>query len=83
MATINGREFGMDMYTLLYLKWMTNKYLLYSTWNSARCYVAAWIGGEFCGRKIHVYEWLSRSAVRLKLSQPCQSALLQCKIESF
>ena len=25
------REFGMDMYTLLYLKWITNKELLYST----------------------------------------------------
>ena len=26
------------MYTLLYLKWITNKDLLYSTWNSAQCY---------------------------------------------
>ena len=25
------REFGMDMYTLLYLKWITNRVLLYST----------------------------------------------------
>ena len=30
------REFGMDTYTLLYLKWITNKDLLYSTWNSAK-----------------------------------------------
>ena len=29
------REFGKDMYTLLCLKWVTNKDLLYSTWNSA------------------------------------------------
>ena len=28
------REFGMNMYTLLYLKWLTNKDLLYSTGNS-------------------------------------------------
>ena len=28
-------EFGTDMYTLLYLKWVTNKNLLYSTENSA------------------------------------------------
>ena len=35
------REFGMDMSTLLHLKWITNKDLLYSTWNSAQCYVAA------------------------------------------
>ena len=36
----------MDMYTVLYLKWITNKDLLYSTENSAQCYVAAWTGGE-------------------------------------
>ena len=35
------REFGTDMYALLCLKWITNKDLLYSTWNSARCCVAA------------------------------------------
>ena len=37
----------MDTYTLLYLKGITNKDLLYSTGNSAQCYVAAWMGGEF------------------------------------
>ena len=35
------REFGMDTYTLLCLRWMTNQDLLWSTWNSAQCYVAA------------------------------------------
>ena len=30
------REFRMDIYTLLCLKWVTNKDLLYSTWNSER-----------------------------------------------
>ena len=34
-----GRDFGMDMYTPLYLKWITNKALLYSTGNSAQCFV--------------------------------------------
>ena len=29
------KEFGVDMYPLLYLKWITNKVLLYSTENSA------------------------------------------------
>ena len=43
------REFGMDMCTLLYLKWITNKDLLYSTWNSAQYYMAAWMGGGFGG----------------------------------
>ena len=28
-------EFGIELYTLLYLKWITNKDLLYSTENSA------------------------------------------------
>ena len=37
------REFGMDIYTLLYLKWITNKDLLCSIGNSAQCYVAAWM----------------------------------------
>ena len=41
------RVFGMVMYTLLYLKWVTNKDLLYSTWNSTECYVTAWMEGEF------------------------------------
>ena len=36
----------MDMYTLLYLKRVTNKALLYSTGNSAQSYVAAWMGGD-------------------------------------
>ena len=44
------REFGMDMYTLLYFNWMTNKDLLFSTWNSAQCYVAAWMGEVFGGK---------------------------------
>ena len=43
------RKFGTDMYTLLYLKWITNKDLLYSTWNFAQCYVAVWLGGEVGG----------------------------------
>ena len=32
-------DFGIDMYTLLYLKQITNKDLLYNTWNSAQYYV--------------------------------------------
>ena len=64
-------EFGMDMYTLLCLKWITNKDLLYSTGNSAQCYVAAWMGGEFGGEWIHVYVCLSPFAIHLKLSQHC------------
>jgi len=45
----------MDMDTLLYLTWRTNKDLLDSTGNSARCHVAAWMGGEFSGEWIDIY----------------------------
>ena len=38
-----------NKHTLLYLKWITNKALLYSTRNSAQRYVAAWMGEEFGG----------------------------------
>ena len=40
-----GREFEVDMYTLLYLKWITSKDPLCSTGNSVYCHVAAWMGG--------------------------------------
>ena len=39
----------MDIYTLVYLKWVTNKDLLYSTWNSAQCYwQPGWEGSLGC-----------------------------------
>ena len=59
----------MNMYTLLYLTWITNKDLLFSTGNFAQCIVATWMGEEFGGEEIHVCVWLSPSAVHLKLSQ--------------
>ena len=65
------RDFGKVMYTLLYLKWITNKNLLYGTWNSAHCYVPARMGGELGGEWKHVYVWLSTFTVHLKLSQCC------------
>ena len=48
------------MYILLYLRRITNKDL-YSTGNTAQCYMAGWMRGEFCGRLdtcIHVTEYL-------------------------
>ena len=61
----------MDMYTLLCLKWITSKDLLYSTWNSAQCYMEACMGAEFGGEWIYVCVWPSPFAVHLKLSQHC------------
>ena len=63
-----GREFGINMYTLLYLKWRTSKDLLYSTGNSAQCSLPAWMGGDFGGEWIHVSIWLSPFTVYLKLT---------------
>ena len=47
------------MYTLLYLKWITIKVLLYSTGNSDQCYVAAWMGRVW-GKNgyMYVYGWV-------------------------
>ena len=39
------REFGKVMYTLLYLKWITNKDLLYSTWSSTQVMCQPWWEG--------------------------------------
>ena len=60
----------MDMYTLLYLKWIT-KSLLYSTENSAQWYVADRMGGEYAGEQVRVHVWLSLLVVHLELSQHC------------
>ena len=65
------KDFGKIVYTLLYLKWRTSKELLYSTWSSAQCKVAAWVGEKYGGKCIHVHVWLSSFTVYLKLSQHC------------
>ena len=45
----------MDVDTRRYLTWITSKDLLYSTGDSAQCYLAAWVGRELGGEWIHVY----------------------------
>ena len=40
-------DFWKVIYTLLCLKWITNKDILSSTWNSAQCYMPDWMGTEF------------------------------------
>ena len=57
--------------TLQYLKWITNKDLLHSTWNSDQFYQAAWMGGDPGEEVIHVYVRLSPLAVHQKLPQCC------------
>ena len=57
------------MYTLIPFEWITNKDLLYSIWNSVQCYVAAWMGGECGGERLHVRVWLSQAVC----TRNCQS----------
>ena len=59
-----ARELEIDIYTLLYLKPIVNKDLQYSTWNSAQCYVAAWI-------KERIYRaFLMAQTVKLSVKPP-------------
>ena len=48
---------GKVTYTQLYLKWIANKNLSYSTWNSAQCYVPVWMA---VGRMdtMYIYGWV-------------------------
>ena len=64
------REFGINMYTLLYFKWTTNKVLLYSTGNSAHL-----CGRDVWGEWTRVCVWPSPFTVHLKLSQCCWLAV--------
>ena len=65
------RELGNDRYTLLYLKWITSKDLLFSTGNSPQCHVAIWMEAGLRGGWIHVYVCLHPFTGHLKLSQHC------------
>ena len=62
-------ELGMVMYTLLYSKWIANKDLLYSTWNSTQWHVP--VGWERALEEIHTHTciWLSPFTIRLTLPQ--------------
>ena len=52
----------MGVYTLIYLKCITNNSLLCNTGNCAQCYVEAWMGGGL-GEWMHVCVWLSPETV--------------------
>ena len=48
-------KIGIDIYTLLYIKQITNKDLLYSTGNSTQYSVMAYMGKESKKEWIYVY----------------------------
>ena len=62
------QDFGKVMCTLLYLKWMTNKNLLYKAHGTPLNVVTAWMAEGFGEEWKHVYVWLSSFTVHLKLS---------------
>ena len=87
VAGVGGRmgedmEFGTDIYILLYPKWITNKVLLYSTRNSARYYVAAWMGGEFGGGWKHVICMTGSLCCPLETTTLLTATCESCSIES-
>ena len=62
-------ETGIGTYTLLYIKEITNKDLLYSTGNSTRYYVMTYMGKE--STKQWIYVQLIHSVVDQKVIQHC------------
>ena len=48
-------EIGIDKYTLIYVKLITNKDLMYSTWNPTQYSVMTYMGNESKKEWIHVY----------------------------
>ena len=46
---------------------MDSQHILYSTWISTQCYVAAWMGGDLGGEWMRVHVWLCPFTVQLKL----------------
>ena len=51
-------EIGIDIYTLLCIKQITNKDLLYSTGNSTQCLVIIYKGKESEKEYIYVYTYI-------------------------
>ena len=78
-----NRETGIDIYTLLYIKYITKKDLLYNTGNTTQHSVVTYMGKEFGKEWIYVYGWLNHFALHLKLTQHYKSTVLQCKMKKF
>ena len=50
-----NQEFGINIYTLLYIKYITNKDLLYSTENYTQYFVITYMGKESEKEYIYIY----------------------------
>ena len=69
-------EVGVSRCKLLYIEWMNNKFLLYSTGNSIQYPMINHNGKEY-EKKEYIYVQLNHFAVQQKLTQHCKSAILQ------
>ena len=67
------------MYTLLYIKYITNKNLLYSTGNSTQYSIMTYMGKEPKKEWMHVYVLLIYFAIQQKLTQHYKSPMMQKK----
>ena len=71
-----GRDKSED-WALLYIKYVTNGDLLYSTGNSSPYSVMTYMGKKSKKERLYVYVELIHSAVQQKITQHCKSTLLQ------
>ena len=65
------RKVGLNIYTLLYIKYITNKDLLYSTGNYTQYFVITYKGKESEKEKIYIHTYiyeLNHCAVHPKLT---------------
>ena len=80
---VKGRQtnyfFGINIYTLLYTKQITNKDQLYSTWNCTQYFVITYKGKQ--PENIHtyyiIYKRANQFALHLKLTKNCKPTILQ------
>ena len=69
--------FVIGMCTLLYIEWMVNQDLLYSTGNSTQYSLITHMGRESEKEWICAYTKLNHFALQQKLSQHCKSTTFQ------
>ena len=68
-------EFGISRCKLVYIGWINNKVLLYSTGNYMQYPVINHNGKEY--EKEYIYMYLNHFAVQQKSTEHCKSTILQ------
>ena len=72
-------ETGIHIYTLLYIKQITNENLLYGPGNSALCSAVTYMGRKSEKEEAYVYVWTIHFAVQQKLTQQYKATITQLK----